>query len=88
MERCEPVSSPASRTAQRMIIGECPYDGCIGRIWIPICDNPPQFERHECEECERVIWTRHSRIDPWSTTEADFLNEYDVDRDTKRITKR
>lgn len=71
-----------------MILGSCPYDDCDGPLMIPICDNPPQFEKHECEECGRVIWTRHSRIDPWSMTEAEFLAAYDVDEIAHTIKER
>lgn len=71
-----------------MIIGSCPYEGCDGPIFIPICDDPPMMERHLCDVCKRPVWTRHSRFDPWSMTEPDFLKEYDVDEATKAITKR
>lgn len=70
-----------------MIIGTCPYD-CGEPMVLPICDEPVQFERHECEGCGGVIWTRHSRLDPWSMKEADFLSEYDVNQDTKVISLR
>lgn len=70
-----------------MIIGECPYVDCVEPLWIPIADNTPAFERHECEGCERAIWTLHSRIDPWSMTEADFLTEYEVDQGTKSVSR-
>lgn len=71
-----------------MILGSCPYEDCDAplTIWSPM--ETPKFERHECEGCHRIIWTRHSRLDPWSSTEADFLNEYEVDEATKSITER
>lgn len=71
-----------------MIIGDCPYEGCVGRVWLPICDKPPAFERHLCDECGGAIWTYHSRLDPWSMTETDFLNAYEVNRDTKTVRER
>ena len=56
---------------------------------IPISEPPAvRFERHNCNECGRVIWTRHSRLDPWSMTEADFLSEYEVDDEAKTIRAR
>jgi hypothetical protein len=72
-----------------VIIGDCPYEGCTGGVWLPIADMPlPKFQRHNCEECHRVIWTRHSRWYPWSMTEADFLANYEVDEATKQIRER
>lgn len=71
-----------------MIIGNCPYPDCDEGFMIPIAPNAPRFERWTCEKCQRVIWTRHSRWDPWSLTEAEFLAQYDVDEAKKRITKR
>ncbi|KKK47937.1 hypothetical protein LCGC14_3150140 [marine sediment metagenome] len=69
-----------------MIFGGCPYDGCDAPFGIPI--QCTQFERHECETCGLVIWTKHSRINPWSMTEADFLEAYDVDPLAKTINKK
>lgn len=66
-----------------MIIGDCPYDDCDELLMIPIAAG---FERHACDGCGRIMWTRHSRLDPWSMTEAEFLANYDVDQETKRVT--
>jgi hypothetical protein len=68
-----------------MIIGSCPYTDCDEPFMIPIAAG---FEKWKCEKCDRVIWTRHSRFDPWSMTEAEFLATYEVDEANKRITKR
>lgn len=68
-----------------MIIGECPYDDCGESLMIPIYDSPPQWERHECEHCHGVIWTRYSRVDPYSLTEVDFLLKHHVDHTAKVI---
>lgn len=69
-----------------MILGTCPYEDCDHPLVLPISEPPGvRFERHECDGCDRVIWTRHSRIDPWSMTEADFLAAYEVDKATKSI---
>jgi hypothetical protein len=68
-----------------MIIETCPYDDCKGRLWVACAETTPAFERHDCETCARPIWTRHSRIDPWSMTEADFLEAYTVNDETRRI---
>jgi hypothetical protein len=66
-------------------MGDCPYEGCAGYVWLPIAENAPGYERHVCEECGGVIWTRHSRVDPWSMTEADFLAAYQVDEETHQV---
>jgi len=69
-----------------MIIGTCPYEGCEGRVWEAIADLPlPKYQKHICEECKRVIWTKHSRIDPCSWTEENFLKEYRVNKKTRII---
>jgi len=70
-----------------MIIGSCPYEECDAPLFMPIADSLG-FQRHACEQCGGVIWTLHSRIDPWSMTEAEFLVEYDVDDERKTITPR
>jgi len=71
-----------------MIIGGCPYDDCNAPLLIPIAEVTPRLERHECEDCGRVIWTYHSRWEPWSMTEAEFLAEYIVDEETRTIERR
>lgn len=71
-----------------MILGECPYEGCEGSLHLPIADDCPAFQKHNCEECGRVIWTLHSRWNPQSWTEDGFTAEYEVDEVTRNITKR
>lgn len=71
-----------------MIMGDCPYDGCIEPLFIPCAEQTPAFERHVCEGCRGVIWTRHSRIDPWSMTEDEFLSAYEVDDETRAVRPR
>jgi hypothetical protein len=67
-----------------MILGNCIY-----------CDEPFSFSvdpvgmrRHKCEACKKIMWTRTSRIDSWSMKEEDFLKEYEVNEETKEITKK
>ncbi len=69
-----------------MIIGSCPYPDCNAPLFLPIAGNCPQWEKHKCETCKRVIWTYHSRIDPVSYAEDDFLEKYDVNETIKQIT--
>lgn len=68
-----------------MIFGTCPYEDCDGSLWLPAEPEGVKYERHECETCHRVIWTRYSRLDPWSMTEAEFLAAYEVDEATRTI---
>lgn len=70
-----------------MIIGSCPYKGCDGRVWTSIPDDMPlpKYQRHKCEDCKRWMWTKHSRIDPCSWTERNFLKEYKVDKKMRQI---
>ena len=68
-----------------MIIGSCPYADCDEPFMLPIAHG---YQRWACEKCQRVIWTRHSRLDPWSLTEAEFLAQYEVVEATKQIVKR
>jgi hypothetical protein len=71
-----------------MIMGVCPYEDCDGPLWIPMAAKTPAFQRHECETCKQVIWTRHSRLDPWSMTEMDFLDRYEVNEETMELTEK
>lgn len=72
-----------------MIIGTCPYDGCNGSVWLPIADLPlPRYEKHVCDECKRVIWTKHSRWDPCLWTDEGFHETFIVDEKTKKIEER
>lgn len=70
-----------------MIIGECPYDDCSEPLWIPLAEQCPTYEKHICERCKRVIWTYHSRVNPHSYTEKDFLGEYEVSLKDKSVKK-
>lgn len=73
-----------------MIIGECPYEGCGGEIFIPIAENVklPCMQRHNCEKCGQEIWTQHSRWDPKSWTKESFQETFEVNEDTHEITER
>lgn len=70
-----------------MIIGGCPYDDCNAPLMTPIA-TAGMVERHECKHCQRTIWTYHSRIDPWSMTDDDFRQEWDVNEEEKTTRKR
>lgn len=57
-----------------MIFGVCPYDDCAAPLSRGLVEHRPLpvMERHACEGCGRIVWTRHSRVDPASYTEAQF----------------
>lgn len=66
-----------------MIVGGCPYcDASQHNSY----QGPGVFQRIECEECHKSYWLRHSNFDPEAYTEADFLERYEVNPETKVIT--
>ena len=70
-----------------MIIGKCPYEDCDGDVWEPM-GPAGAWQQHDCETCERTIWTYHSRLAPVSVTDAEFRAEYTVDDATHIIRKK
>jgi hypothetical protein len=71
-----------------MVLGSCPYEGCDGALMLASPEKMPVYERHQCEDCGGWIWTLHSRIEPWSLPEDEFLKRYSVDGKTRVIVKR
>ena len=71
-----------------MQMGSCPYPGCKGFIAIAMPDQTPAFSKTTCPDCERLIWLYHSRIDPKAYTEQSFHEEFEVNEETKHISKR
>lgn len=68
------------------VLGSCPYDECSGALFLGEPDAPfPVFQKHECNECGNVIWTKFSRINPCSWTEEGFKKEFEVDEKSKSI---
>lgn len=65
-----------------MIFGD--YPCCGGPLAIPMA-HAPSFEKEACPHCGATVWHRHSRIEPASWTEADFLAEFVVDEVTREI---
>jgi len=53
-----------------------------------ICNDPPKFQKLTCKTCGRVVWLYHTRLVPEAYTEEAFLEEYEVDEETKMLTKR
>ena len=73
-----------------MISGGCPYTDCDGPIILPDPPEGPMWTAYypsTCEHCGRRFWSYLSRWNPWSMTEAAFLNEYAVD-DTERTIRK
>lgn len=70
-----------------MIIGECPYEGCKGPVFLHLQEGRP-IQRHTCVDCKRHIWTLHSRFEPKSWTEEAFNLQFIVDEETKTIRER
>ena len=69
-----------------MILGECPYEGCHGDVFLG-CDDwkMPSFYKHECEECKNWIWTKITRVDPQSWTEEGFNEHFTINEETRSI---
>lgn len=64
-----------------MIFGD--YPCCKGDLCIAVPANAPGWVREECPHCKAPVWHYLSRLDPYSLTEADFLEKYEVDEATK-----
>lgn len=64
-----------------MIIGT--YPCCNGTMAIDIGEGKGQYAPHTCDHCGATVWTRFSRINPETWTDADFRQEFAVD-DVKR----
>jgi hypothetical protein len=70
-----------------MITGPCPYDGCTGVHMIPIAPKCPAFSKEICDECGREYWLYHSRVLPEVFTPEEFAKQFDVNEETKQITR-
>ena len=71
-----------------MIFGDCPYDDCGAGLMLGIADPAGRYQKHECDECGRTIWTYHSRMVPHSMTDEDFRAEWEIDEETKTLQRR
>lgn len=69
-----------------MILGE--YPCCDEPLMIQVPDKTPSFASEKCPNCGATVWHKFSRLDPESWTEKEFLKNYDVDHDTKKITQK
>ena len=71
-----------------MQIGDCPYEDCNALMTAAMPDQTPCFGKYECEECGRVVWLHHSRLNPEAYTEEGFHAYFDLNEETRSITKR
>jgi hypothetical protein len=46
----------------------------------------PVFERAVCDECDEVVWVKHTRVQPETWTDEDFHKAYEIHG--KQITER
>lgn len=67
-----------------MMFGD--YPCCSGSLFIAMPDRTPVYCPEDCPHCGAKVWHRLSRAEPMSWTEADFLDEFDVDLETRQIT--
>lgn len=70
-----------------MIIGECPYGDCEYIMFTPIAPHYG-FSREICKGCKRPVWIEHTRISPGAYTEEGFCKEFDVDHESRKISRR
>lgn len=69
-----------------MIIGE--YPCCDEPLMIELPDQVPSYARDICPACGTAVWHKFSRLDPQSWTEDSFLEEFEVNEETKQIAPR
>lgn len=71
-----------------MIFVDCAWEGCDEMQTIGMPEKSGVFTRVECPKCKRHQWLFCSRVQSWSLTESDFLEQYEVNEETKVIKKR
>lgn len=69
-----------------MIIGE--YPCCDGPLMIWLPPDCPKVEREICPHCGAAVWHYLARLNPQSWTEAAFLEEWEVDQETKSVKRK
>jgi hypothetical protein len=68
-----------------MIFGEYPCCDGILAISLDDVDKLPVFMKGKCPHCNEVVWHKLSKVDPTSWTESEFLLEFVVDTENKRV---
>jgi len=66
------------------IIGS--YPCCDGNLWIVEPEKTPAYLPEDCPHCGARVWHVLSKAFPKSYLEADFLNEYEVNEESKTVT--
>lgn len=69
-----------------MILGE--YPCCDGPLSLGVPERTPCFLPQTCPHCGTKVWHLLSRTDPESWIESEFLRLYEVNEETRHITKR
>jgi hypothetical protein len=67
-----------------MIFGR--YPCCSGSLAIAMPAKTPAYLPEDCPHCGAKVWHRLSRVESISWTEAEFLEQHDVDLERKTIT--
>ena len=65
-----------------MIFGS--YPCCNGDLHISMPETSG-FSKEKCPHCGATVWHRMSRFDPATWTEAEFLERFEINEDTKSI---
>lgn len=69
-----------------MIIGR--YPCCDAPLTLSVPAKTPVWFKESCPRCEATVWHRVSRFDPMSWTERDFEAEFNIDHESKIITRK
>lgn len=68
-----------------MIIGTFP---CCGGTLALAMPERSGYAPHDCPHCGAKVWTRFSRLDPETWTDADFRREFVVDDERRTVLPR
>lgn len=68
-----------------MIFGE--YPCCNGPLALSMGEKAG-YAPHKCPHCGAAVWTRFSRMDPETWTDADFRREFVVDDEALTVVPR
>ena len=71
-----------------MFWGDCPYDGCDGKLELCFEGAIPDWYPTECPLCKRKVWYRCSRLNPVAWTEEGFNEKFIVNYKSKTIEER
>nr|BFD58940.1 hypothetical protein CKG001_10470 [Bdellovibrio sp. CKG001] len=69
-----------------MIFGECP--NCGAGLVNELCWRTPCFTKEVCPSCDKPYWLLHSRINPVVLTVEEFESEYQINPETRQVSKK